>query len=54
MIFSDLKKMNFDLIKKSISEYDIKAVLIVHLYGFVHPLLDEIKEDLINNNILKV
>jgi UDP-2-acetamido-2-deoxy-ribo-hexuluronate aminotransferase len=35
-------QMNFDLIKKLVKERDVKAVMLVHLYGFVHPEYDDI------------
>jgi UDP-2-acetamido-2-deoxy-ribo-hexuluronate aminotransferase len=47
-------QMSFDLIKKAVQEYNVKAILIVHLYGFVHPQLDEIKQFCLKNNIVLV
>jgi len=46
--------MNFDLIKKAVKENYVKAILIVHLYGFVHPELDQIKQFCLENDIILV
>jgi predicted dehydrogenase len=46
--------MNFDLIKEAVENHDVKAILIVHLYGFVHPQLDKIREFCLNKNITLV
>jgi len=51
--FADESELNIE-IKKAVQENDVKAILIVHLYGFVHPQLDAIKNYCLDNDIVLV
>ena len=50
----DHYQMSFNLIKKAVLENNVSAILIVHLYGFVHPQLDDIKHFCLENDIILI
>lgn len=50
----DHYQMSFDLIKQTVKKVNVSAILIVHLYGFVHPELNSIKQFCMENDIVLV
>ena len=47
-------QMDYNLIKKAVKKYNVKAILIVHLYGFISPNLNLIKNFCLKRNIYLV